>query len=74
LARPAFAFCRERNFTVPTALLQPSLTVYDVAGLFKTSHKTVRRMIADGTLPAMKIGAQWRIRPEVVAEMLGASA
>jgi hypothetical protein len=31
-------------------------------------------MIADGTLPAAKIGAQWRIRPEVVADMLGASA
>jgi excisionase family DNA binding protein len=57
-----------------TSSLQPSLTIYDVARLFNCSHKTVRRMIADGRLPAVQIGPQWRIRPEVVADILGASA
>lgn len=58
---------------MPTApLLQPALDIYDVASLFKVNHKTVRRMIADGRLPAVKIGAQWRIRPQdVAAAMVG---
>ena len=48
--------------TSPT--LRPALTIYDAAELFKCSHKTIRRMIADGRLPAVKVGAHWRIRSE----------
>jgi excisionase family DNA binding protein len=62
------------NKTPHTEPLQPSLDIYEVASLFKVDHKTVRKMIADGTLPAVRVGVQWRIRPEVVAEILGASA
>ena len=62
------------DFTVPAAPpiqpLEAALDVYDVARLFKCSHKTVRRMIADGRLPAAKIGSVWRIRPEDVAAIL----
>lgn len=61
---PGFRYLRE-VFTVPTAApLQRALDVYDVAQLFKCSHKTVRRMIADGRLPAVRVGALWRVRPE----------
>jgi excisionase family DNA binding protein len=69
---PGFRIPREGNFTVPTTrTLQPSISIEEVARLFKCNHKTVRRMIADGRLPAVQIGRQWRIRPEHVAEMLG---
>jgi excisionase family DNA binding protein len=54
--------------------IAPSLSVYEVADLFGLSHKTIRNMIRDGKLPAAKIGQQWRIRPEVVSEMLGIPA
>jgi excisionase family DNA binding protein len=54
--------------------IAPSLSVYEVADLFGVSHKTIRNMIRDGKLPAAKIGQQWRIRPEVVADMLGIPA
>jgi excisionase family DNA binding protein len=57
---------------VPTEL-EPALDIFDVAALFKCSHKTVRRMIADGQLPAVKIGRQWRIRRDTVDQMLRAS-
>ena len=50
--------------------LQPALDIYDVARLLKCSHKTVRRLIANGRLPAAKIGSVWRIRREDVAAIL----
>lgn len=53
---------------------QRSLDINEVAALFKCNHKTVRRMIAEGALPAVKIAGQWRIRPEHVAEILGVTA
>jgi excisionase family DNA binding protein len=61
--------CLLRRITVPT-ILRPALDIYDAATLFKCSHKTIRRMIADGRLPAVKVGARWRIRPEDVAVYL----
>ena len=50
------------NELAPT--LQPALDIHDAAKLFKCSHMTIRRMIADGRLPAVKVGARWRIRAE----------
>lgn len=63
-----------RSNKIQHTQIQPSLDIEEVARLFKCSEQTVRRMIADGELPAVKIGKQWRIRPERVAEMLGATA
>jgi excisionase family DNA binding protein len=45
--------------TVPERLL----TIEDVAALCRVSEKTVRRWVKTSTLPAAKLGAQWRIRP-----------
>lgn len=36
------------------------LTVHEVAALLKTSLQQVRKMAAEGTLPAVKIGREWR--------------
>ncbi len=58
---------------MPTEL-EPALDIFEVAALFKCSHKTVRRMIAEGHLPAVKIGRQWRIRRDTVDQMLRPSA
>jgi excisionase family DNA binding protein len=39
------------------------LTIEDIAGICRVSDKTVRRWISNRELPALKLGAQWRIRP-----------
>ena len=39
------------------------LTIENVATLCRVSEKTVRRWVTTSTLPAAKLGAQWRIRP-----------
>ncbi len=36
-------------------------TIYEVADMMKFHHKTIRRMIASGELPAKKYGKAWRI-------------
>jgi excisionase family DNA binding protein len=38
------------------------LTVVEVAALLRISINTARALIADGTIPATKVGRQWRIR------------
>jgi excisionase family DNA binding protein len=67
------------DFTVPNVIvfdsslhpeLQPALDIPDVARLFKVSEMTVRRLIANRKLPATKIGALWRIRPQDAAAFL----
>ena len=37
------------------------LSVREVAALFRINPKTVRRWIASGTLPATRLGRDWRI-------------
>lgn len=37
-------------------------TIYEVADMMKLHHKTIRRMISNGDLPASKVGRQWRIK------------
>ena len=36
------------------------LTIDDVAELLQVSHKTVRRLVWRGEIPAFKVGNQWR--------------
>ncbi len=43
-----------------------NLSIEDVATEFNVSDKTIRRMIADGTLPAAKVGAQYRLSRQQV--------
>jgi excisionase family DNA binding protein len=48
---------------------RPWLTQPQVAEIFQVSEQTVRRMIARGELPARRVGAQIRIRPEDVERL-----
>ncbi len=49
---------------------RPWFTQPQVAEIFQVSEQTVRRMIARGELPAYRVGAQIRVRPEDVERML----
>ncbi len=46
------------------------LTVKEVACLLKTTCQQVRKMIANGELPAIKIGREWRITMKSLVEFL----
>jgi excisionase family DNA binding protein len=59
---------------MPLTIPERSLTTEEVAALFYVCETTVRRWIADGRMPAVKVGQQWRIRPEHVRELLGIPA
>ncbi|NBB16294.1 helix-turn-helix domain-containing protein [Caulobacter sp. SLTY] len=46
-------------------MTQPSLLTFDeVCGKLRVSQKTLRSIIARGELPALKVGAAWRIRSD----------
>ena len=45
-------------------------TLEEVADILRVSIQTVRRMIADGELPATKIRGQWRVRKEDLEEYI----
>jgi excisionase family DNA binding protein len=47
------------------------LTAQQVQGLFGVDRSTVYRMAEDGRLSALKIGRQWRFRPEDIERVLG---
>ncbi len=46
-------------------------TIEEVARILKVSTDTIRRMIADGELEAVKVRGQWRIKKESVDKLLG---
>ena len=46
------------------------LTIADVAGILRLSHQTVYKLLDDGTLPALKIGSQWRFDPITLKEWI----
>lgn len=52
---------------------QSLLTAQQVQALFGVDRSTVYRMAEDGRLPALKIGRQWRFRPEQIERLLAAS-
>jgi excisionase family DNA binding protein len=47
------------------------LTATDVAGVLQVSVRTVRRLIAAGSLEAIQVGRSVRIAPEALQAMLG---
>lgn len=49
---------------------QPLLTAQQVQAMFGVDRSTVYRMAEDGRLPALKIGRQWRFRPEDIEGVL----
>ena len=53
-----------RSFTFAPDLLAPSvdyLTVRELAGVLRVSERTVRRHVADGRIPHIRVGRQIRI-------------
>jgi excisionase family DNA binding protein len=42
---------------------EPFLTPSEVLVRLRVNVKTLYRLIADGDLPAVRIGRQWRVRP-----------
>lgn len=44
----------------------PMLTLKQVASFLALSEKTVYRLAQDGSLPALKIGGQWRFDQEIL--------
>jgi excisionase family DNA binding protein len=49
----------------------PLLTPLEVAEILNVSLRSVRRLIADGRLPAKRIGRLVRIRPEALVAIIG---
>ncbi len=49
------------------------LTAQQVQAMFGVDRSTVYRMAEDGRLPALKIGRQWRFRPDEIERVLVAS-
>jgi excisionase family DNA binding protein len=50
--------------------LRSLLTVADVAKILNLHPRSVRRLIADGRLPVVRLGGAVRIRPEAVEELI----
>ncbi len=49
---------------------RPLLTAQQVQTMFGVDRSTVYRMAEDGRLPALKIGRQWRFRPQEIERLL----
>jgi len=47
------------------------LTLDDVAGVLRKSPSSVRRLVADGVLPAVHVGRSVRVRPVDLEEFIG---
>ena len=56
----------------PRTSRAPLLTAAEVAEQLNVSLRSVRRMIADGRLPFVRIGRSVRIRPEALEAMIEA--
>lgn len=63
-------FVPAAKFPTTIAPLQPLLTLADSAKLLGCSRRTVERLIADGTLPTIKLGSLRRIDPGDLRAML----
>ena len=54
--------------------LENLLTLKEVASLLRLSPQTVYKLLREGSLPAVKIGNQWRFDPEQVRSWIRAQA
>ena len=50
------------------------LTIAEVAERLKLTPQTIYKMIKDRTLPAIRVGAQWRIPEQKIQEWIDAQA
>jgi excisionase family DNA binding protein len=60
----------ERRTIQQTAGSQSLMTAHEVADLLQVSLRTVRRLIADGRLPVVRIGRSVRISREAFEGLL----
>jgi excisionase family DNA binding protein len=56
--------------TLPPTRLGRLLTAKEAATHLSLSLRSIRRMIADGRLPIVRIGRSVRIRPEMLAALI----
>ncbi len=56
--------------THPVPQRAPLLTVAEVAEILNISIRSARRLIANGTLPIIRIGSAVRVRPEALAALI----
>lgn len=57
----------------PPAHDEEVLTADDVACLLRVSSKTVKRMAADGRMPAKRVGRAWRFSRAAVLDWLASA-
>lgn len=55
---------------MPEKLTKPLYSIAEAAKLLSVSDETIRRMIQDGELNAVKVRGQWRIRRESLERYL----
>lgn len=60
--------------TADTPLPVRLLTVDDVAEVLQLSPRSVRRMVADGRLPVIRLGRAVRVHPSAVATLMDGSS
>ena len=53
--------------------IEPLLTTQEVADYFKTSVQQVRKMAAEGTLSAMKVGREYRFTRQSIEDFINES-
>jgi excisionase family DNA binding protein len=53
---------------------EPLLSVPDLATALNTHPATIRRLIKDGELPALKVGPHWRVTPEALRDYIREAA
>lgn len=47
-----------------------AMSTTQAAALLRVNRDTVRRWIADGKLPAFRVGSRWRVRSEDIGRMV----
>jgi excisionase family DNA binding protein len=59
-----------KSSSLPPWLPGRLVTVAEVGELLRLSERQIRRMIADGRIPVVRLGRAIRIRPGVVAKLI----
>ncbi len=54
--------------------MEKLLTLHEVAEILKIHYQTVRTYIQEGQITAIKIGRNWRVKPEDLEEFVSKQA
>lgn len=55
---------------IQSVTIKSLLTLKEVAGLLRLSPQTVYKMLDRGSIPAVKVGNQWRFEPDRIRAWL----